>query len=104
MEIIIEHEEELISSFIIAEKKKRYLALIHSKKGRVKFRLTLSCQAEIDLKYIHTIQPKNQNVQFILNQLKIRSNSENCYVICEQGTPLYPKTNSGTDIPSTSLK
>ena len=79
------HETLFISTFIIKERKTRYLNLLSSKKGRAKFRMQIphSLTLDLNVKYLHKIKNSDQNVLFILNKLREYSSPNLCYVMAE---------------------
>jgi hypothetical protein len=82
--VITDHEEKLIFSFVIKSKQDRCLTLLSSKKGRAKFRSSLShFQFYLDNRYLHRIPSSNQDPTFIFNFLKAKNAPEKCLVICE---------------------
>lgn len=77
------HERKLIQSFFIFEKRSRYLSLISSTKGRVKFRKSLAHFKDIDLKYLISIPGQLQNNKDIEGLLQNKGAPAMCHVISE---------------------
>ena len=75
------HEELFARNFIVPEKRERYIALLKTKKGRIKIRFGLDHCKDLDKNYITQVPIKNQNADNIYHILRTKGASENCYVI-----------------------
>lgn len=80
---ILSHEIGLIKSFVKKDKKERFLTLISSAKGRMKFRKNLPHINFIDESYKINIPPVHQTIEFIKLKIKEKGGPNNCYVISE---------------------
>ena len=77
------HERKLIQSFFVFEKRDRYLSLISSPKGRIKFRRSLAHFKDVDLKYLISIPGQFQNDKDIESLLQNKGAPAMCHVISE---------------------
>lgn len=78
----MEHEISLIQAFTLKERQERYLNLISTKKGRIKFRTYLSHFKDLNLKYCK-VNIINQDANEVYNILKSKGAPELCYIISE---------------------
>jgi hypothetical protein len=76
------HEKDLIENFIIKERRKRYLNLISSEKGRVKFLQSIDHFNDFDPDSIHNISGNDQTKNGIYRLLHLHQKTETiCHVI-----------------------
>lgn len=75
------HEEMLARSFIVPDKKDRYLSLLGSRKGRKKIVDGLNHHTHLDRRYAHLLPAGQQNVPAIEKMLKQKGAPETCYIM-----------------------
>jgi hypothetical protein len=78
-----EHEQKLISSFILPQRQSRYLELLEKPKRRKDITRSLGHFKHLDPRYIVPIAPREQHVPEILHLLKTKGAPENCYALSE---------------------
>ena len=77
------HEEHFARSFILPEKRARYLSLLESKRGRKKLLDGLNHCHDLDERYAQLIPAGQQNAQAIEKVLKRKGAPEQCYVMSD---------------------
>jgi len=75
------HEEMFARSFIVPDKKERYLSLLGSRKGRKKIVDGLNHHTPLDRRYAHLLSSAQQNVPAIETILKQKGAPEVCYIM-----------------------
>lgn len=80
-----EHEQKLISSFILPQRQSRYLELLEKPKRRKDITRSLGHFKHLDPRYIVPITPREQHVPEILRLLKTKGAPEMCYALSEDG-------------------
>lgn len=90
----MEHELLLINSFVIKERRERYINLIATEKGREKFKNYISHFKDLNGRYC-TAVPYLESCSQLHNILKSEGGGDVCYVISE---------NSKYDMSCLSLK
>src|SRR5215475_4953486 len=75
------HEEALIKAFILPSKKARYLSLLESKKGRIKFLSKLDHFSDLDPRYVKAILPNDQTIEGIVPLLEKKGAPSLCHLI-----------------------
>ena len=75
------HEEQFARSFIVSEKRARYLELLDSERGRKKLVWGLDHCKDLDMRFAHLIPPNQQTVDSIERILKSKGAPDRCYVI-----------------------
>ena len=78
----MEHERLLISAFVIKERQERYINLIATKKGRVKFRTYIPHFRDLNVKFSIPL-PSLQLDSQLHDLLKAEGAFDTCYVISE---------------------
>jgi hypothetical protein len=63
-------EKALFESFIAPNKKRRYIELVDTERGRMKIRLGLDHCADLDLRFCRRLDPSQQHFPNILQALK----------------------------------
>ena len=74
-------EKALFESFMAPEKKRRYLELLDSVRGREKIRFGLDHFGDLDPRFCHRIKPSEQHFPDILHSLKSLGAPSLCYVM-----------------------
>src|SRR5215467_4216583 len=74
-------EKALFESFIAPNKKRRYIELLDTERGRKKIRFGLDHFGDLDLRFCHQIKPSEQHFPNILQALKSLGAPPVCYVI-----------------------
>jgi len=74
------HEEQFARSFIVSEKRDRYLSLLDSKRGRKKLRDGLYHCRDLDERFAHLVPSGQQCSEHIERVLKSKGAPEKCYV------------------------
>jgi len=74
------HEEQFARSFIVPEKRERYLSLLDSKRGRKKLRDGLYHCRDIDYRFAHLVPAGEQYAEAIERVLKSKGAPEKCYL------------------------
>ena len=74
-------EKALFESFVVPRKKRRYVELLDTERGRNKIRFSLDHFGDLDLRFCHRIKPSNQHYSRILQALKDLGAPSVCYVI-----------------------
>src|SRR6266478_3911697 len=74
-------EKALFESFIAPNKRRRYLELVDTERGRKKIRFGLDHFGDLDLRFCHRIKPGEQFFPNILQVLKSLGAPPVCYVI-----------------------
>lgn len=80
-QISANHEEALVKAFINPSKKARYLSLLESHKGRLKFLSGLDHFSDFDTRYTKTIPPNDQTIEAIGQLLKKKGAPLSCHLI-----------------------
>ena len=75
------HEEQFVRSFIVPEKRARYLELLDSKRGRKKLRDGLYHCSDIDERFAHLVPPAEQWAEPVERILKSKGAPETCYLL-----------------------
>jgi hypothetical protein len=78
-----DQEREIVRAFFTPEKRPRYLGLLSTAKGRKKFIARLAHSAPLDPHFVHLIDPQEQTIDAIEDQLRERGAPPTCYVISE---------------------
>jgi len=78
-----EHEQKLVSSFIMPERRARYLELLEKPKRRKDVTRSLAHFKHLDMRYVVPITPREQNESDILRLLREKGAPENCYALSE---------------------
>jgi hypothetical protein len=74
-------EKALFEAFIVPNKKRRYVELIDTKRGREKVRLGLDHFGDLDSRFCQRIKPSEQHLQNILQRLKSLGAPSTCYML-----------------------
>src|ERR1700749_2525544 len=77
------HEILLIKSFVKKDRQERYLKLVNTPKGRIKFRQKIAHFSDLEISYLRKISPSDQNRSYIIDQLKKYNAPSICYIIAE---------------------
>jgi hypothetical protein len=78
-----EHEEKIVSSFLVADKKARFLEMMLSQKKRRKFLKGLAHFHDLDLRYCQEVRSKDRRVESLFELLAKGGAPKECYVISE---------------------
>src|SRR5262245_35245905 len=78
-----ENEEKLVSSFILSNRRERYLHLMANRKARQKLALVFAHCKDIDLKRAYKLSPSEQTCHQIEVCLKKAGAPSFCYAISE---------------------
>jgi hypothetical protein len=81
--IIKNHEDLLINTFISDRQRQRINTLLKNKKGRQKIRGLLPHSIEFKPQYVYKIPANKQTVEDILSLLVSKNAPESCYLISE---------------------
>jgi len=81
-----EHQDMLITRFILRDKKERLKTLLKSKRGRIKLRNRLAHNIDFDPRFITIIPNNQQTTKLILELLRHESAPSECYIISEDVT------------------
>jgi hypothetical protein len=90
-----QHEEAFALSFIVSQKRDRYLSLLESPKGRLKLAHGLNHCGDLDMRYAKLVPAGQQSVEAIEKMLKQKGAPPLCHVmssnpaIDEQDMPLH---------------
>ena len=76
-------EESLVSAFVVPERRRRYLGLLESKRGRDKFRGELAHFRHFDPRFITTIPARQQTPNDVAAILRKLGAPNVCFVISE---------------------
>ena len=76
----LNHETEFIRHFVISPKRRRYLSLLETRKGRKKLVEALDHFDELDTRYAQLLPANAQTVSQIGALLKRKGAPERCYV------------------------
>jgi hypothetical protein len=76
-------EEHFIRTFVRKDRRRRYLELISSPKGRIKFLKALAHTLELEPSCAHPIQPSAQTPNHITTLLESWGAPKECYIISE---------------------
>ena len=79
------HEEQFARSFIVPEKRARYLELLDSERGRKKLVWGFDHCKDLDMRFASLIPPNQQNADSIERILKSKGAPEKCYVMSSGG-------------------
>lgn len=79
----VDHERALVRAFFAPEVRPRYLRLLSTAKGREKFVARLSHLDLLDARVAHRIDPEQQIIDEIEDDLKRRGAPAFCFVISE---------------------
>ena len=74
-------EKALFESFIAPNKKRRYIELVETERGRKKIRFGLDHFRDLDLRFCHRIESGEQSLPNILQVLKSLGAPSQCYVM-----------------------
>lgn len=77
------HEEQFALSFIVPEKKERYLSLLRSERGRKKLIAGFHHCRDLDSRFAKLIPSARQSARSIEDSLKKRGAPEVCYVMAD---------------------
>jgi hypothetical protein len=77
------HEEHFARSFVVPEKKERYLSLLQSARGRKKLIAGFHHCRDLDSRFVKLIPSDRQSAQSIEESLKKSGAPEVCYVMSE---------------------
>ena len=77
------HEQQLISVFIVKNKRDRFFQFLNNPKRRKDLIAELAHFKHLDTKYIVKIPGPNQNVETIYKFLKSKGSPDECYVLSE---------------------
>lgn len=75
------HEEEFVSRFVVPEKRRRYLSLLESPKGRKKLLDSLDHFSDLDSRYAHPLPTNAQTVKAVEAILKQKGAPDKCHVL-----------------------
>ncbi len=75
------HEEALVKAFFLPSKKARYLSLLESRKGRLKFLSRLDHFSDLDPRYVKTVPPNDQTIEAIVHLLEKNGAPSLCHLI-----------------------
>ena len=78
-----DQEREIVRAFFVPEQRPRYLGLLSTAKGRKKFIARLAHSDLLDPRYVRRIDPREQTIDAIEDQLRERGAPATCYVISE---------------------
>lgn len=76
-------EESFVRTFVHRDRRRRFLALLSSPKGRIRFRETLAHRLELDPSRAHPIPPGKDTAVQIEALLRSLGAPDECYVISE---------------------
>ena len=76
-------EERFIRAFVRKDRRRRYLELISSPKGRIRFLKALAHTLELEPTYAHAIQPNAHTHDQIAALLESWGAPKECYVVSE---------------------
>jgi hypothetical protein len=79
----MEHELNIIKTFVTKERQQRYINLISTKKGRAKFRLYIAHFQDIDKHFCSLLTPSIKIPNNLLDLLKSKGAPDICYIISE---------------------
>ncbi len=74
------HEEQFAHSFIMPEKRDRYLSMLDSKRGRKKLRDGLYHCRDLDKRFAHLVPTGEQSSDSIEQALKSKGAPDKCYI------------------------
>ncbi len=74
-------EKALFEAFVVPSKRRRYLELLGTERGREKIRFALDHFGDLDLHYCHRIKPSQQRFDNILQALNNLGAPPVCYVM-----------------------
>jgi hypothetical protein len=74
------HEEQFALTFIMPEKRDRYLSMLDSKRGRKKLRDGLYHCRDLDLRFAHLVPTGKQSSDSIERALKAKGAPDKCYL------------------------
>jgi hypothetical protein len=77
------HEEKFASTFIVKDKRGRYLSLLESERGRKKILSGFHHCHDLDSRFATRIPPNQQSAQTIAGMLKSNGAPTTCYVMSE---------------------
>lgn len=80
------HEEMFVRSFVVANKRARYLSLLNSERGREKILAGFHHCRDLDSHYAQRIPHNQQSAQSIEALLKSKGAPKTCYVMSEDMT------------------
>jgi len=78
-----DQEREIVRAFLTPEQRPRCLGLLSTAKGRKKFIARLTHSDPLDPRFAHLIDPQEQSIYSIEDQLRERGAPATCYVISE---------------------
>jgi DNA-binding MarR family transcriptional regulator len=76
-------EEQFVRAFVRKDRRRRYLALVSTVKGREKFREALAHRLEVELENVQPIPPRMQSPAAIAETLRGLGAPKLCYIISE---------------------
>lgn len=76
-------EESIVVSFVLRERQRRYLALLESKKGRMKFRAALAHFIDFDPRFVRAIPANQQTPRQIEGLLRRLGATDRCIMSSE---------------------
>ncbi len=79
------HEEQFARSFIVPEKRSRYLELLGSEKGRKKVRAGLYHCLDVDQRFATLLKSEAQTTINVERILRSKGSPESCYLISADG-------------------
>jgi len=79
--IQINHEISLIKSFVVKDRQRRYIDLLSTTKGRIKFRAYIAHFKDLNHQFCTTIPTDVSQSIDLYNLLKSKNAPETCYVI-----------------------
>jgi len=79
----MDHEICLIKSFVIKERQQRYINLIATKRGRIKFRSYIAHFNDLDNQFCFPLIKNLVNPNGLYELLNLNGAPETCYVISE---------------------
>jgi DNA-binding MarR family transcriptional regulator len=80
-------EEQFVRAFVRKDRRRRYLALVSTVKGREKFREALAHRLEVELENVQPIPPRMQSPAAIAETLRGLGAPKLCYIISESRDP-----------------
>ncbi len=75
------HEEKFIHSFIVSQKRERYLSMFNSKKGRKKLIDGFYHLNDLDEQFATEVPPNEQWADNIYRMLKAKGSPDICFII-----------------------
>jgi hypothetical protein len=75
------HEEKFVASFVVKEKRGRYLELLPNKKHRDKITGRFHHCDDLDLRFVNEIAVRQQNPNDVLELLKNAGAGDSCWIL-----------------------